>query len=335
MQPGSRRNWEAKYIDGGRLTTAWREAQVMRKAHRPMGRIFCLLMGVAAYLAVAMGTMAAQQTNGPALTQVVDTVYRADGAAAMGTVLISWPGFTTADGKAVAAGSLSVRLGSGGAFAASLAPNTGAQPAGVYYKVVYQLADDTVQPAWAGEYSIASDCLAANDVLPGDAVQVATASRHANFAAIVREVDVQLTSLARDRSEYAIRFANDAAQLLGAEFSQATLPDPLPIAFTTTGPSSLLYLPDLTAAQVTDVIDTEITIDAGTAPPTGGGIEVRRTDGGWGATSDGNLVGRYTSRSIELPRLSRIQEYLLRQYDGSSPTKYSRRSALVHVDYPY
>ena len=112
----------------------------MRKAHRPMGRIFCLLMGVAAYLAVAMGTMAAQQTNGPALTQVVDTVYRADGAAAMGTVLISWPGFTTADGKAVAAGSLSVRLGSGGAFAASLAPNTGAQPAGVYYKVVYQLA---------------------------------------------------------------------------------------------------------------------------------------------------------------------------------------------------
>src|ERR1019366_8499411 len=179
------------------------------------------------------------------------------------------------------------------------------------------------------------DCLPANDVLPGDAVQVAAPSRHANFAAIVREVDVQLTSLASDRWEYAIRFANDAAQLLAVEFSQATLPDPLPTAFTTTGPSSSLYLPDLTAAQVRDVIDTEITVDAGTAPPTGGGIEVRRTDGGGGATSDGNLVGRYTSRSIELPRLSRIQEYLLRQYDGSSPTKYSRQSALVHVDYPY
>ena len=61
-------------------------------------------------------------------------------ATAKGTVLISWPAFTTADGKAVAAGSLSVQLGSGGTFAASLAPNTGAQPAGVYYKVVYQLA---------------------------------------------------------------------------------------------------------------------------------------------------------------------------------------------------
>ena len=73
------------------------------------------------------------------LTKVVDTVYRADGTTASGTVLISWPAFTTADGKAVAAGSLSVQLGNGGSFAASLAPNTGAQPAGVYYKVVYQL----------------------------------------------------------------------------------------------------------------------------------------------------------------------------------------------------
>ncbi|HVP50416.1 MAG TPA: hypothetical protein VMT56_04255, partial [Candidatus Bathyarchaeia archaeon] len=70
---------------------------------------------------------------------MTDTVYRADGSTAQGTVLISWPAFTTADGKAVAAGSLSVQLGNGGAFTASLAPNTGAQPAGVYYKVIYQL----------------------------------------------------------------------------------------------------------------------------------------------------------------------------------------------------
>jgi hypothetical protein len=197
------------------------------------------------------------------------------------------------------------------------------------------LLDDTVQPAWTGEYSIVSDCLPVNDVLPGDAVQVAAPSRHASFTAIVREVDVQVASLAYDRSEYAIRFANDAAALLAIEFSKATLPDPLPAAFTTSGPSSSLFMPDLTAVQVTDVIATEITVDTGTPPPTGGGIEVRRSDGGWGPTSDGNLVGRYTNRSIGLPRLSRVQEYLLRQYDGSSPAKYSRRSALVHVDYPY
>ncbi len=197
------------------------------------------------------------------------------------------------------------------------------------------LLDDTVQAAWTGEYRIVSDCLPASDVLPGDAVQVAAPSRRANFAATVREVDVQVTSLAYDRSEYAIRFANDAAELLAVDFSKATVPEPLPIAFTTSGPSSSIYLPALMAVQVTEVIATEITVDAGTAPPTGGGIEVRRSDGGWGPTSDGNLVGRYPGRTMVLPRLSRIQEYLLRQYDGSTPAKYSRQSALVYVNYPY
>ncbi len=104
----------------------------MRNAFRPVGRFFCLMAWMAAW--------AMAQTSGPAMTQVTDTVYRADGTVAKGTVLISWPGFTTADGKAVAAGALSVQLGSGGAFTASLAPNTGAQPAGVYYKIIYQLA---------------------------------------------------------------------------------------------------------------------------------------------------------------------------------------------------
>jgi len=110
----------------------------MRNALRPMGRFFCLLKWLAA--GVAMAATTAAQTNGPTMTQVVDTVYRADGTVARGTVLISWPAFTTLDGKAVAAGSVSVQLGNGGAFAASLAPNTGAQPAGVSYKVIYQLA---------------------------------------------------------------------------------------------------------------------------------------------------------------------------------------------------
>jgi hypothetical protein len=197
------------------------------------------------------------------------------------------------------------------------------------------LLDDSVQQAWAGEYRIVSDCLPANDVLPGDAVQIAAPSQQANFSAIVREADIAVTSLAYDRSEYAIRFSNDAAEMLARKFSKTTVPDPLPAAFTTSGPSSSLFLPALSGVQVTDVIATQITIDTGTAPPAGGGFEVRRSDGGWGPGSDGNLVGRYTTQSIVLPRLSRIQDYVLRQYDGSTPGKYSRQSALVHVDYPY
>jgi hypothetical protein len=80
-----------------------------------------------------------------ALTTVSDIVYRADGNPAAGTVLISWPGFTTGDAHAVAAGNKNVILGSGGSFTVQLAPNAGATPPGVVYTVVYQLSDATVK----------------------------------------------------------------------------------------------------------------------------------------------------------------------------------------------
>ena len=112
------------------------------------------------------------------------------------------------------------------------------------------------------------------------------------------------------------------------------LPAPLTTIYTTTSGSGSQYLASLTAAQVTDVIATYITVDAGVTPPGGGGIEVRRSDAGWGTGSNGNLAGRFTTRTFDLPRLSRVQGYYLRQYDGSTPAKYSRWSALLHVDYP-
>ncbi len=74
--------------------------------------------------------------QGPALTTISDTVYRADGSAASGTVLISWPSFQTAEGDAVAAGNLAVTIGPLGAFTVQLVPNVGATPAGTYYVVV-------------------------------------------------------------------------------------------------------------------------------------------------------------------------------------------------------
>ncbi len=165
-------------------------------------------------------------------------------------------------------------------------------------------------------------------------VQVSAASRGAAFRAIVREVEVQVVSLCDDRAQYDIKFANDAAEPLAFEFEGVTLPAPLSTIFTTDAPSSSLYIDSLTAAKVTNVIATEITVDAGAAPPPGGGIEVRRSDGGWGSGDGGNLAGRFTTQTFTLPRLSRVQAYYLRQYDASSPAKYSRYSALLYVDYP-
>jgi len=215
-------------------------------------------------------------------------------------------------------------------------------------------ADDAVQPAWQGEYKAFSDFLPVEDVLPGNTVQVSSSSRGADFTATVREVELQLLSLAGDRWQYDIKFANDAAEPLSFKFDSMTLPapsnitydkgtptsspyiDPLASAriYQTGTPSSSLYIPPLTAAQITNVIATELTVDAGVAPPPGGGIEVRRSDGGWGPSDSGNLAGRFTTQTFTLPRLQRVQGYYLRQYDGSSPATYSRYSMLLHVDYP-
>ena len=115
----------------------------MFQIRRPLGRIFYLaLAGV--IVATGIRLHAAPQ-SGPALTSVVDTVYRADGTPAQGVLVITWPAFVPANGTAVAAGSLNVTLGSNGALNVALATNAGAAPAGVYYSVVYQLQPSEVR----------------------------------------------------------------------------------------------------------------------------------------------------------------------------------------------
>jgi hypothetical protein len=62
--------------------------------------------------------------------------------------------------------------------------------------------------------------------------------------------------------------------------------------------------------------------------------EVRQKDFGWGQANDRNLLGRFSTQAFSLPRLARTQNYFLRLYDSSSPPRYSRYSAALHVDYP-
>jgi hypothetical protein len=83
---------------------------------RPVGRLFFGLVPVLlVWWGSAQAPLAAADPA-PATTRVSDTVYRADGMPASGTVLISWPAFTTSDAKPVAAGTKSVTLGTGGSM---------------------------------------------------------------------------------------------------------------------------------------------------------------------------------------------------------------------------
>ncbi len=118
----------------------------MPNTHRLAGRFFSVLISIA--FAVLLPRAVFAFSPGLTLCQISDTVYRADGSSAQGDVVILWSAFTTAAGQPVAAGNLTVTLGSGGLFNASLAPNSGATPAGTYYRVTYKLDDGST----ASEY---------------------------------------------------------------------------------------------------------------------------------------------------------------------------------------
>jgi len=200
------------------------------------------------------------------------------------------------------------------------------------------ILDDATRSAWSGSYETWSDFLpgGAQDIFPGDAITVNVPSRGASFTAIVREVEIQIADPGDDRGFYTIGFANDLAAPLGIEYGTSAttvaLQDMPPMLETTQ--VGAYYQVDLTAAQITAVTSTTVSVDAGLAPPSGGGIEVRTNDFGFGQANDRNLLGRFNTQTFSLARLAKTQNYFLRLYDSSSPPKYSRYSAALHVDYP-
>jgi hypothetical protein len=200
------------------------------------------------------------------------------------------------------------------------------------------ILDDAVEPAWSGTYQAWNNFLpgGAGDIFPGDAIAVNVPSQRAQFDAIVRAVGIAIADPVGDRGVYTIEFANDAAAALAYEDAASAALIPLqdrPPRLLTNQVGSY-YLPSLTNAQVTQVTSTTVQVEAGTEPQSGCGIEVRAHDYGWGAANDRNLLGRFGTRTFTLPRLGRTQNYFLRLYDGSSPPRYSRYTAALHVDYP-
>ena len=125
-----------------------------------------LMLGM---LLTVEAAMQAQTTPAIAITQVSDIVYRADGTPAGGTVLISWPAFSTLSGASVPAGSTSVTIGAGGVLSVGLAANAGSTPMGSYYTVVYHLNDGSVtREYWVVPVSTATVAVSAirSTVLP-------------------------------------------------------------------------------------------------------------------------------------------------------------------------
>ena len=183
---------------------------VERKSERdrvPARLIAGLLLWLAAAICAGVSVPAIAQVQ---VTPISDTVYYASGAAASGTVLVSWPAFTTGSGQSVPKGSTSIALGAGGTLNVSLAPNAGATPAGTYYTVVYHLDDgSTSREYWSVPVSTGMLSLATvrSNALP-TSIAIQTATRQYVDQAIARAalgLSPQVTASPQDTSAYVLK----------------------------------------------------------------------------------------------------------------------------------
>ena len=197
------------------------------------------------------------------------------------------------------------------------------------------LLEDSGQ-GWSGEYKVWSRFLpgGAEDIFPGDGLAVNLPSREASFLGIVREVDVTTLDLGTEDLRYALRFVDAGDPGLGFAFGTAQVKQTKAVPPVPMEQVGSMPVNDLVGAEITSIGSTTVTVDAGMAPGAGGGIEIRYSDTGWGTDNSRNLLGRYVTRTFELPRYARVQTYYLRSYDSSQPPNYSRNSTALHVDYP-
>src|SRR5579863_2482842 len=159
---------------------------------------FCLAWTLMLGVVAIAGTAGHAQTV-PAIptTQVSDTVYMADGTAASGTVLISWPAFSTWAGASVPAGSTSVTIGTAGALSVRLVPNAGSTPMGSYYTVVYHLADGSVtREYWVVPASTGTVAVSAikSTVLPASVAMQTVSKSYVDTAIAAAVTGAPLTS---------------------------------------------------------------------------------------------------------------------------------------------
>ncbi|HEY0264194.1 MAG TPA: hypothetical protein VGC07_06705 [Granulicella sp.] len=181
--------------------------------------------------------------------------------------------------------------------------------------------------AVAGTYTAANP---QQDIWPGDVL--ALTSNGATTNGIVRRITITDGMSMPELLTYSIAFANDWAEGLGLTLSEAIATDALLPQTALTGPANVLA--NLVQMMVVSVSDTAIQIDAGIDPPTGGGFEVRRRDGGFGLGTGADLVLRSPVRGLSIPRAAQVEQHFVRMYDGSNPPVYSRLSSAIFTNVP-
>ena len=166
------------------------------------------------------------------------------------------------------------------------------------------------------------------DVWPGDLASFVTGSGTPQVT--VRRVQLQDGLAIPELVQGRLEVANDWAACASIRVSETLVAEvgDVPVGSGTSPVASLSGL------QVVSVSTTALQIDTGVAPPSGGGFEVRRTDGGFGPGQGGSLVLRSGVRGLTIPRGAQVERFYVRMYDGSTPPVYSRLSSAIVTDVP-
>lgn len=156
---------------------------------------------------------------------------------------------------------------------------------------------------------------------------------------LVRQVRMSVLELRQEILKYDISFGQDlylekllkrflplnpANTLTPQETAVAPDPQNLPVP----GTQFTTYLDNLNNAMLSFVNGTQITVDLGAPPITG--VEVRRSDTGWGFNKV-NVIGTFTTQVFTLPRTLIDQTWYMRMVNGNQSSRFTR---VFRVNYP-
>ena len=168
------------------------------------------------------------------------------------------------------------------------------------------------------------------DVWPADVLALTVGTETSSV--MVRRVSIVDGMAVPEVLTYRMEFANDWAEVLGVKLSEAIAADALLPLTALSAPGNVLA--NLQQLQVVSWSDTALQVDAGVAPPAGGGFEVRRRDWDFGPQVDQDLVLRSAVRSFSIPREGQVEKYFVRMFDASTMPLYSRFSSAIFTNLP-
>ena len=181
---------------------------------------------------------------------------------------------------------------------------------------------------WSGSYRTTNARLE-SDLWPGDALDCNAPAMGFQVRAIVRKVKLSYASSYPDLVDYAIDFANDWVEDLAIRTSTAVPADTWLPAI-----PNAVVLANLNALTVAAMSGNTVTVQTGTAAPTGGGFEIRRRDSAFMPGEDTDLVMRGSQSTLTFTRASASDRFYLRIFDGATPPNYSEFSAALIFNLP-